>query len=207
MRVLSVGAVAACVLNLCVAGALAKSVRTGTRVVTLRWTPLAGVHLRCEVVDFAEGGEHQGARLTVFGPVGQKLFSYDGDAFRSAVPLLIPPTPTNPTAEELLLVEWSDGQSWELLVLRAGGTGVAVVADYFFRVEHYLLLNLNDDEVPAIVTWDWVPDQKLPTSEWPIVGTVHRWVQGSFIESGKVRDTDVTSCIAGHMSVARPVRP
>jgi hypothetical protein len=168
---------------------------------------LAGIHLRCEVVDFTEGGEHQGARLTVFGPGSQKLFSYDGHAFRSAVPLLVPGTPTNPTVEELLLVEWSDGQSWELLVLRAGGTGVAVVADYFFGVEHYMLLKLNDDHVPAIVTWDLVPDEKSPTVDWPIVGTVHRWVQSSFVESGTVRDSEVTSCIAGHISVARPVRP
>jgi hypothetical protein len=142
MRLLSVGAVAACVLNLCVAWAPAKSARTGTPVFTLRWTPLYGVHLRCEVVDFTEGGEHQGARLTVFGSSGQKLFSYDEDEFRSAVPLLIPGTPTNPKAEELLLIEWRDGRSCELLVLRAGGTGVAVVADYFFGVEHYSLLNL-----------------------------------------------------------------
>jgi hypothetical protein len=174
---------------------LAAADKTATQVARFRWHAAPGVNLWCEVVEYKEAGEHLGARLSVLTQDGKEIYSYDGDAFRSAVPLEVGATFDFPMEETLLLVEWLDGRSWELIILRSGGTRVVALAEYGFKYEPYALLNVFGDDVPAIVTWDEVPAAAKPTAEWPLEGTIHRWVQGSFVDSGKISESEMAACI------------
>jgi hypothetical protein len=199
LRKLSLAGIVGLSLSLWAPCPFAEGARVGSQVAKLLWSPRVGVRLQCEVMDYTEGVDHVGARLVILGPKGQKLFSQENDAFHSAVPLLLPGQPGGPEIEQLLLVEWRDGQTWDLQVLRYVGTRVIEVVAYGFKVEHYLLFDLDDDAVPEIVTWDWVPDERLPTVEWPLVGTVHRWASGSFVDEGVLGHDDMQNCLRGRV--------
>jgi hypothetical protein len=158
------------------------------------WYPNPSTVLRGFVDSTDTGGNT--FRLSVVSPAGAELYKYEGEQYMGVAEYYLPPN----REQSVLLVKWSSGNSFRVLVLSFRDQHVKAVNDLLFDTIDYSLMDVDGDMVPELITYKKIETKGQPVSRWPYSGEIYQWKSVGFAKMGSIPSAEISKFFMSHIS-------